>query len=216
MKVLYHECSDERGNMIPVEFCDGNGMLHVIPAGEPVEFENEWIAKKIVETIPYMGIVEVHFTKTRTGITYDIGDASIRAKKILEVEERKCVFEYIQTQLESRVSRNYPPLPPVGRALSCVIKHKVDLVGQGLRVVGWEPPYEVPAHGPELAAKGAGNEDRIRQLETMMLQQQVLINQLLSGKLSDQRAGIGKKAKEKEVTTEEDLVPSGTTGITVG
>src|SRR5580658_2761050 len=115
MKVLYHEATDHEGTKLPVEFLDGGGKLWVVPFGEPTEFENTFMADKILEHQKFMGIVEVNFTKTRTGIEYDIPDAQKRAKAMLIEQEKACINHYIQTQLESRVQKNFPPLPPVGR-----------------------------------------------------------------------------------------------------
>ncbi len=188
MKVLYHKATDHEGNRMDVEFVDGNGKLWVIPWGEPTEFENSFMADKLLEHQKYMGLVEVNFVKTRQGITYDMEDAEDRALASLVEQEKLCINDYIRTQLESRVRQNFPPLPPVGRAMSCVIKHRVNLLRYGIRPVGWEPPYEMKEEGfnvtagqtsgSGMAVGGASIEDRMRQMEQLILKQQNLIEAL--------------------------------------
>lgn len=189
MKVLYHECTDETGTEQQVEFLDGNGKLWLVPFGEPTEFENVFMADKILEHQAYMGLVEVHFTKTKLGITYDMEDAKVRAKQALLASEKFCIDSYVRTQLETRVRANFPPLPPVGRALTCVVKHRTNLLRYGLRPVGWEPPYEVEGGGVDPAiAMSAGTsisqssmEERLQQMEKLLVAQQNIIAEFVKG-----------------------------------
>ncbi len=180
MKVLYHEATDETGKKLNVEFLDGGGKLWVVPFGEATEFENVFMANKILEHQKFMGVVEVNFIKTKTGITYDMEDAVKRAHRALLEAEKQCINDYVRVQLESRVRQNYPPLPPTGRAYSCVVKHKTNLLKYGLRPVGWEPSYDVEPV-PESVAEQAGGtsmDERMKSLEKLIAGQQKLIEQL--------------------------------------
>jgi hypothetical protein len=143
MKVLLHVATDMEGNPLTAAFVDGNGKKWTVPGGEPTEFENEFMASKIMEHCHYYGIVEVAQTRTGKGIEYDLEDAEARAGEALLRSEKNCINDYVKTQLESRVKQNVPPLPPEGRALECVVKHRYNLKKAGLHVVGWEPPYSM-------------------------------------------------------------------------
>lgn len=213
-KILYHLATDHLDEPIPVDFCDGNGKLWSVPFDEPTVFDNEWMAEKLMETLPFHGIVEVKVTRSKTGMEYDMEDARERTLEKLLHEEKLCINQYIQRQLEDRVQRNYPPLPPVGRALSCVIKHRTDLLAYGLRPVGWEPPYQVDVTQstvPVTQVGGAGMEERLKQLETMNMQLMGQINMLLQAK-----AERGTTKKDKEPGPDTAAAPSTGGGIVLG
>lgn len=219
MKVLFHKATDHLGTHMDVEFLDGNGKLWTIPWGEPTEFENAFMADKILEHQRYMGLVEVKFNKSRTGITYDMVDAEKRALSTLVEEEKLCINDYIRTQLETRVRANFPPLPPVGRAMSCVIKHRTNLLRFGIRPVGWEPPYEMEESAFNITASqapgmqsgtgvaGTGVEDRIRQLEQLVMRQQNLIDSMVKVRGV---SGGGKKAVNVPPATAPEILAADT------
>lgn len=188
MKVLYHVATDAQGAPLTAVFIDGNGKRYNIPAFEATEFESDFMADKIMEHCHYYGIVEVMVTKTKTGRSYDVDEAEIRATEALLLSEKTCINDYLSSQLEWRVAENKPPLPPKGRQLDCVIKHKFNLLRAGIRPVGWEPPY--PMDDPELDAPkkkgyrpaGIDADARMKQLETE--------NAEIKGKLDDLIRGI--------------------------
>lgn len=196
MKTLYHLCTDAKGEPKDGAFVDGNGFKYVIPYDLPTDIERDFMADKIVEHLHYFGIVEVYSTRDRAGVHFDMEDARNRALTSLEISEKECIDQYVRTQLEDRVRMNYPALPPMGRAMECVIKHKVNLLKYGLQPVGWSPPYQ-----PEPLKKGeavptatGGPSDliqRLTQLETTILQQQQLIMELLTPR----RAKVGVEAE---------------------
>lgn len=197
MITLYHLCTDENDKPMDATFVDGNGRKYEILYDTPTDIQSDFMAGKILEHLHYYGIVEVLSTRTRGGVTFDMEDAVKRAIDCLRVSEEQCVNDYVQFQLEDRVRKNYPPLPPAGRALACVVKHKVNLLKYGLRPVGWNPPYEldgpaasvVPVNGASPAPSEV--DQRIQSLEQTLMQQQAMIIELLSGRKSK-----GKRASE--------------------
>src|SRR6266568_5998249 len=99
MKTLYHLCTDENDTPMEAAFVDGNGRKWVIPYDKPTEFESDFLAGRLVEHLTYYGLVEVHTTKTRAGISYDLEEARKRALQCLKVSEDACVNDYVRTQL---------------------------------------------------------------------------------------------------------------------
>jgi hypothetical protein len=189
--VLYHLATDENHHPINAELVDGNGRLHIVPYDEPVEFQSEFFAKKFLEHQAYLGLVEVTQIRTKSGVQYDMEDARQRALQSLEIAERACISDYIINQLEDRVQRNFPPMPPKGRQLSCCIKHKYNLIKAGIRLVGWEPPYEMedPGLGNTIAAgPSSGLQDQVTLLQGQLLQMQSTMMELLKGKVMEQVA----------------------------
>lgn len=182
-RVLYHLYTNHLDEPQDVAWCDGNGLLHKVPYDEPTEIMSDWFARLIVEHCEYSGIVEVELIKDRHGVRYSMEDAKHRALQCLEVAEKKCINDYIFTQLNDRIRANYPPMPPMGRQLECVIKHKTNLLKHGIRPVGWEPPYfmeDLAATGAPGASFAPPSDDKMRQLENLIMQQQVMINDLMA------------------------------------
>lgn len=170
MKVLYHVAVDLHDNPLEAAFVDGNGRKYVIPAFTPTEFESDWIAGKIVEHCHYYGIVEVTQIREKSGIRFDVAEAEKRATAALLLSEKTCINDYVKTQLQDRVKNNAPALPPEGRALECVIKHRYNLLRAGIRPVGWEPPYDMPEADQKkngtYQVGGTEVEARLKQLES--------------------------------------------------
>lgn len=195
-------------------FVDGNGKKWTLPYDEPTEFANEYMAGKILEHCHYYGIVEVHAQRDRQGVHYDIEDAKRRAKEALEVSMKACINDYVITQLEDRVRKNYPPLPPSGRALECCIVLKYNLLKAGIRCVGWEAPYAMddPGYGNTVAAFPQSNtmQEQINQLQSTLLNQNALIMELLKGKAPAERKEVVAKAGKvptPKVTHESESEP---------
>lgn len=204
--VLYQIAVDLDGNGKECSFVDGNGKMWKLPFDEPTEFQNEYMASKIVEHCHYYGIVEVHSTRDRAGVHYDMEDAKKRAKQSIQISMKACINDYVKTQLEDRVRKNFPPLPPEGRALESCIVMKYNLLKSGIRCVGWEPPYamEDPGFGNTISAMPEGNamQQQINQLTAQLASQNDLIMKLLTGQLVvPGQAGQG-KVRGKKVTTE--------------
>lgn len=199
MKTLYHLALDEDGQPKTAVFIDGNGRRYEVPYDEPTEFESDFMAGKLVEHLHYFGLIEINRIKTRHGIEYDLDEAKDRALKTLEISEKACINDYIKSQLEDRVRQNFPPLPPVGRALECCVKHKYNLLRAGIRCIGWEPPYQMddPGFGQTPAANDGSVMKLITELQAQLLQQNALIMQLF------QQSGGGKGKKPAKADDEE-------------
>jgi len=166
MKVLFHcAISYPAGDPVDAVFVDGNGRKYTIPSMEPTEIESDYMADRIMEHCHYYGIVEVAQIRTKTGIQWDLKDARERAEQALLRSEKQCINDYVRMQLEARVKQNVPPLPPEGRALDCVVKHKYNLHKAGIHPVGWEPPYDMPEDSPAVQLKQSDIDARMAALE---------------------------------------------------
>lgn len=196
--VLYHLATNEHNDPINAELVDGNGRLHIVPYDEPTEFVSEHLAKKMLEHQAYLGLVEVAQIRTKSGVQYDMEDAKDRALQSLQIAEKACISDYIMNQLEDRVQRNFPPMPPKGRQLSCCIKHKYNLIKAGIRLIGWEPPYEMedPGFGNTPAANPHAIQEQFTMLQGQFLQMQQTLMELLKAKTVEAVAEhkAGKKA----------------------
>lgn len=195
--VLYHLATDDKGNPMNAELLDGNGRLHVVPHDEPTEFASEFLAKKMLEHQAYLGLVEVRQIRTKKGVEYDMEDAHQRAEQSLIVAEKACITDYIMNQLEERVQRNFPPMPPRGRQLACCIKHKYNLLNAGIRLIGWEPPYhmEDPGLGNTPAVNQSDLQQQITMIQGQFLQMQQMLVDLLKAKAVDTMAEIRVKGR---------------------
>lgn len=203
MKVLYQLATDLNGDGKDAALCDGNGKMWRLPFDTPTEFENEYMADKLVEHCHYYGIVIVHTTKTRHGIDYNMDDARERARLSLNASIDACINDYILNQMQDRVRNNFPPLPPEGRALECCIIRKYNLYKAGIRLIGWAPPYEMTDPGYGATAIGSGTpvniQEQINQLSMQLLTQSQLIMELLQGKAVEVKKGKGQGKVEAKV-----------------
>lgn len=211
MKVLYHVATDLEGTPLTAVLIDGNGKRWEVPYDEPTEFENVYMADKLIEHCRHYGIVEVTQVKSKGGIQFDVDDAMQRALAALELAEKTCINDYIKVQLESRVKANVPPLPPEGRSLDCVIKHKVNLLKYGLRPIGWDPPYAVEGQSlAETANSGLDVSTRITALEQENEKLRLELRQFMQA-VSAGRVGLikgkGQKPTPATADNEPDSVP---------
>lgn len=213
MKVLYHVAVDLQDNPLEAAFVDGNGRKYVIPAFIPTEFESDWIAGKIVEHCHYYGIVEVTQIREKSGIRFDIAEAEKRATAALLLSEKTCINDYVKTQLQDRVKNNAPPLPPEGRALECVVKHRYNLLRAGIRPVGWEPPYDMPEADQRkngtYQVGGTEVEARLKQLENENEKLRSELRQFMQAVAG--QAGLG-RSKGKQAPAPASPVPDDSQG----
>lgn len=94
------------------------------------------------------GIVEVPMTKTRTGIVLDVEGALASAKRTLELNRHKHINLWASEQMQHRVSKNLPVLPPTG-----FVEESIRVLGMdigkvyNIHPVGWDfhPPSDQPA-----------------------------------------------------------------------
>ena len=194
-KVLYQCATDLNGDGKECAFVDGNGKMWRLPFDVPTEFENEFMASKIIEHCHYYGIVEVHSTRDRSGVHYDMEDAKRRAQQALDASIDACINDYILNQMTDRVRQNFPPLPPQGRALECCIIRKYNLIKAGIRLIGWMPPYEMEDPGYGNTAIGTGTpsniQEQMNQLQAQLLAQNALLLELLKGNVGKVTAAAG-------------------------
>lgn len=204
MKVLFHVATDINNEPVDAVFVDGNGKKYVVQCETPTEIESDFMADKIAEHCRHYGIVVVEQVRTGKGVDWNLEKAYQDAAAALELAEKSCINEYIRTQLESRVKQNYPPLPPEGRALDCVIKHQYNLKRAGLHIVGWEPPYDMPGGdedqltsvSPELEQRMKALENENNELRKTLMQfmQTMMVQQTKASK----DKGKGKQQQEEQ------------------
>lgn len=211
MKVLYHLAIGANGKGKDAALCDGNGKLWTVPYDNPTEFENEYMADKIVEHCHYDGIIIVKASRDRAGVHYDMEDARERALRALDVSIDACINDYVLNQMQDRVRMNFPPLPPMGRALECCIVRKYNLLKAGIRLVGWQPPYEMADPGPGNTMLGNGGngalEARVNQLAAQLLTQNQLLLELLQGQVGQTKRDKPKPPKMEMATPPPPAVP---------
>lgn len=207
--VLYQAAVDSKGNGIDAALCDGNGKLWRLPFDTPTEFANEYMAGKIVEHCHYLGVVEVHSTRDRAGVHYDMEDAKQRALHANDISIDACINDYVMNQMQDRVRMNLPPLPPQGRALESCIIRKFNLFKAGIRLIGWVPPYEMEDPGYGNTPIGSGQpamvDERINQLQAQLMTMNQMLLELLQGKVAER---VGKKGKMVKPEPEPDPGPA--------
>lgn len=173
MILLFHANDDSI-----VEIVDG-AMYTLIP-NEPNEIENEFHAQKILERLPWAGIVQVQTVKTKGGVKYDIDAATEEAMEARHASEDKMITEYVTIQMEERVRHGRPVLPPEGRVAAAILSRNIDLGAKyNLFPVGWDKD------GATLAAAGGSPEEtkalreRNEQLEAELAQQRATTDAIL-------------------------------------
>lgn len=129
MKVLYHTDKEVIHDL-------NDGRLYTFPPQEPVEVEDDYIAKRILEHLWYYGLVEVPTVRTRSGVAFDLESAQASADAALKAADKKMLQQYIDIQLEDRIRKNHVPLPPTGRHKYVIDKYKVDLTKYGIKLIG--------------------------------------------------------------------------------
>lgn len=128
-KILYH-------TDVEVVHDLNDGLLYTFPPNEPVEVKDDYIASKILEHKVYHGLVEVKQIQTRSGVKYDLDAAQKAAEIALKEADKKVLDEYVKSQLEDRIRKNYPPVPPTGRYKYVVDKYRIDLRKYGINLIG--------------------------------------------------------------------------------
>jgi hypothetical protein len=116
-----------------------NGRVIKLPPNEPVELDS-FIANAVMAHIGGIhGVVEVKQTRSKAGVKWEVEEALVRAAHKLEDCDRAVINQYVRTQMEDRIGAGKPALPPSGRALSVILRHKVSLAKEfGLSPVGWK------------------------------------------------------------------------------
>lgn len=147
--------------------------LYTFPPGEPVEVENDFIAKRILEHKWYHGMVEVPQIRSKGGVKYDIETASKMAKEKLASADKKMLDEYVKNQMEDRIMRNFPPVPPSGRYKYVIDKYNVDLKQYGINLIGpGQDMDKVPTlqtgHTAEMQALINDNRDLKQRLDRIL------------------------------------------------
>lgn len=111
-----------------------------MPPGEPVEFERQFDADKVIEIYgPIYGLIEVPSTKTRTGIHIDVESGEEMAQAELQRRETSLLLEWVRIQQEDRVKNGAPPLPPSGRVKEIIEANHIDVKARfNLNILGFE------------------------------------------------------------------------------
>ena len=136
-----------------------------IPPDEPFEVDKdsngrqldvpEFYAHVLLQQLgPIYGLVEVPATRTRTGITLDVDGALDKAKAQLVINRHRQINQWATEQLQDRVNKNLPVLPPTGFVAESIEILNIDL-GKVYRIypVGWtyRPTEEMKADAKLLA-----------------------------------------------------------------
>lgn len=129
MKYLYH-CDD-----INVEDVI-DGTLYVIPPNKIVEVKNDFHAEAILSHKHFQGLVEVTIIPKEDGSGFDWtpGYKQIAADRLAASDDNR-IQDWVQGQIEERVRKNYPALPPSDRLKLIIKRRGVEISNFGLHPV---------------------------------------------------------------------------------
>lgn len=133
------------------------------PTMEPVEVESDFYAEKLLEVYGHIyGIVNVPYSKGRTGISVDVESAQHAAKAHLKKTETEMLLAWVTQQKEDRVRQNLPVLPPTGRVEEIIRKGKINLQQRfGITPVGMDAADYVDTEKVELKRQLAEAQARL-------------------------------------------------------
>src|SRR6185369_1449131 len=180
---------------------EGNQITHQlddhwfrIPPNEPFEVDYDSNGRKLDEPGfykhvllqqlgPIYGLVEVPMEKTRSGITLDVEGALAASKRQLLLNRHAHINACATEQLQERVRKNMPVLPPTGFVAESIILLNSD-IGKTYRFfpVGWEfqaTPTPSPDVDPNLLAANNAADERVAGLEAQVSQLSEQVAQLL-------------------------------------
>lgn len=121
-----------------------DGIKYEALPGKPLRFDNDHHAQAFLEHKATYGVIECQAKDTETGVVVDLEGSREAAKAALDASETAVVNDYIKTQIEDRIRKNYPAMPPQGRAADIIEKRQVDLKLHGINPVGWMPNENTP------------------------------------------------------------------------
>ena len=148
---------------------------------EPLEIDTDSNGRKldtpdfyahmlVVQYGPLYGVTAVPATKTRTGVTLDVEHALELATARLLTNRHQQIAAWAQEQLQTRVNKNLPVLPPTGFVEESIRLLNVDLEATyRIRPIGWDyKPVAKSSANPELlAVNTAAQVDLTEELEVM-------------------------------------------------
>lgn len=149
MKYIMHVYTPPNGGTVRLQLDDH---WFELPTGEPVEIESDFYANALLEHYGHIyGIVDVPYTKSRTGLVVDIEAAEAAARSYLKRSEEALLIKWVMGQKEERVRANLPVLPPTGRVEEIIRQNNIDLKARfGLVPVGMDADSYVDAEKEEL------------------------------------------------------------------
>ena len=125
----------------------------------------------VVQYGPLYGVTAVPSTKTRTGLTLDVEHALELAKARLLTNRHQQIAAWAQEQLQTRVNKNLPVLPPTGFVEESIRLLNVDLEATyRIRPIGWDykpAPGASKANPDLLSLQLEPQVDLVEELEVM-------------------------------------------------
>jgi hypothetical protein len=112
--------------------------LFCFPSKEPVEIKDEHLAGVLLDRLSWAGLTPIPETRVKGLPQFDTKQALAAASEALKIARKTIVERYINTQLESRVRQNMPPLPPSPAVQRIIEEDGWDLASYGIHPVGWK------------------------------------------------------------------------------
>ncbi len=163
-----------------------DGKLFTFPPNEPVEVEDDFAGRAIIEHKAYTGITQVPMVKTRTAINFDVEGAKKRAAVARKTGLQSLVDNYIKTQIEDRLRKNYPAMPPSEVVQKAIDELGIDLSSYGIRPVGMNDAIQNKANATEeQLAKQASEISELKEAVKTLVDQNKGLKALIEKKKGD-------------------------------
>ena len=137
------------------------------------------------------GVTAVPSTKTRTGITLDVEHALELAQARLLTNRHQHIAAWAQEQLQTRVNKNLPVLPPTGFVEESIKLLNVDLEATyRIRPIGWDyKPVGTGKADPNLLSINTTAQVDVAEELAMMQAENAEIKSQLAELLAELRSG---------------------------
>lgn len=157
-----------------------DGRLYTIPPGEAFEIEDPLHGRNILEHKAYLGIVEVPVVKTGRGIEFDVEGAARAAAAQLVEQDLQSVANWARQQVEDRVQKGLPVLPPPERIAGIIERRKIDLTRLGIEKIAG-------------VVEGSASRDSRGELASLRAEHEALLE-----KFEELRQSISKSGKKSK------------------
>jgi hypothetical protein len=145
------------------------GRLYSFLPSVPKKIEDNFLARNILQELSITGITQVPESTDTSGMPqYDIEGAKKQAKQARLEGLRRIVDRYIKTQLEDRLRKNYPAMPPSEPEQKAIDELGIDLSEHGIRSFTSSPLSGDKSRSAADAGLIAKQNQRIDDLESGM------------------------------------------------